>query len=275
MVRYPAWKKQEVKKKWQNIIAVFITVVFFKLDKSLYLESGKSDKPLVILSELINNHQGEDLSNALALSFGADIRNYIFLKDEISLNEDNVEKIFKNFVSFTTPVVLLLKGTQGQIQSTNITRIDMIKLWWQVKDISIENIKLVDFTNLNEEVIFSNNKKVLGADETSWHFEVSQYLENRFLNKENIDLEIQNGSLSSKAGELAAEFAQSGGFHVTKLNVSEEETGKTMIITHNKNSYEAGYLASIFDCDIFGKLISDDNLQMTLIVGKDFASKYF
>ena len=81
--------------------------------------------------------------------------------------------------------------------------------------------------------------------------------------------------MGNKAGELAAEFAQSGGFHVTKLNVNEEETGKTMIITHNKNSYEAGYLASIFDCDIFGKLISDDNLQMILIVGKDFASKYF
>ena len=324
-MRDPAWKKHQIKKKWQNIVSVFITVTLlfaivnglakgFSLknqlasskwdgksafvialnskNPSLFIyqpdpkkavvltvsgnalyETGKMHTPLEKIGDSLNS--GDNITYALSHAYGAKIENYLTFKDEYEMDKDFSRNLFVNFASISTPIKLLTLGWGEKIKSTNITRIDAFRLWWQIKSIRVEELSLVDLSAYTHEIIASNNQKVLGADTISLNRVIAKYLENLKVVSENKKIKIQNGSNNIQAAKLAASFAGSIGGKVVEVGGSDFNYPKTQIIAQDKNSYTANYLAKIFNCDINGAQNSESDNQITVVVGSDFASSYF
>jgi len=334
MTRYPAlrqslgqvWKKREDKRKWKDILAIFIAVVLIfaifngfaksfsikkylsksnwdskfsfvtilatkppsvfvfqtdpqkivslKLDSERYLVTGNQNQPLVKFSTLLAEKSGEELSKVLSLAFSADIKNYAFFTEEQVLNKENLQTMFKKFASPVTPFLILTGRIDKNIAKTNITRIDMIKLWWQLKSLGINKLEMVDLSDLKEEVVTADNQKVLGIDQTSLHFQISKYLENPDIANKDFKVIIQNASGTGDTTSLASDFATSVGFDISKVEISENISDKTNIVTKKADLYPVRYLARVFNCDIVGSQNVPENTAI-IVLGRDFAANYF
>lgn len=249
-------------------------MVSFKLDSNRYLATGNQNQPLVMLSTLFGEKSGEKLSKILSLSFGANIKNYVFFSKEQTLNKENLQTMFKKFASPITPFLILTGKINQDIEKTNITRIDMIKLWWQLKSLGMDKLELVDLSDLKEEVMTSDNQKVLGVDETSFHFQISKYLENPDISGKDFKVVVQNASNIAASSSLASNFIISVGFDNTGVEMREDEVDKTTILAKKESSYPVHYLAKIFNCDIVASQNVQDNTAI-VVLGRDFAEKYF
>ena len=245
----------------------------FKLDENAFLVTAGREG-LQKTGDIFEKENGEKVARVLALNFGVDIENFVSFDEKVAAEKQSLENLFRNFESFVTPFKIIGGDYGSGIENTNITRIDLLKLWWQLKDVSAEKLELVELAPFKEEIITKDNKKVLGVEEKSIRLKISKYLENRYLDQEKTNVEIVNGSKMPDALQLAADFASSTGFSVTQAEQSSQISEKTQIVAKDKNSYNVSYLASILDCDI----VSESNGQgadLTVVIGRDFASNYF
>ena len=245
----------------------------FKLDANAFLVTARKEG-LQKTADIFEKESGEKVAKVLSLNLGADIENFVSIDQKVAAEKQSVENLLNNFASLVTPFKII-SGTYGSgLQNTNITRIDLLKLWWQLKGVSANKLEIVELIPYHEEIITRDNKKVLGVEDESIRLKMSQYLENRYLDQKKANVEIINGSKVPNALQLAADFASSAGFSVTQAEQSPQISEKTQIVAYDKNSYNASYLASIFDCDI----VSESNGQgadLTVVIGRDFASNYF
>ena len=245
----------------------------FKLDKNAHLVTAQKEG-LQKTGDIFEKENGEKVARVLSLNFGVDIENFVSIDQKVAAEKQSVENLLNNFASLVTPFKII-SGTYGSgLQNTNITRIDLLKLWWQLKGVSVEKLELVELSPYKEEIITADNKKILEVEKESIRLKMNQYLENRYLDQKKANVEIINGSKVPNALQLAADFASSAGFSVTQAEQSPQISEKTQIVAYDKNSYNASYLASIFDCDI----VSESNGQgadLTVVIGRDFASNYF
>ena len=74
---------------------------------------------------------------------------------------------------------------------------------------------------------------------------------------------------------MAASFIKSVGGNVIEVTKSDIEYQKTQIVTSDKDSYTANYLAKIFSCDINGAQNVDRDDDIIIMIGSDFAQFYF
>ena len=245
----------------------------FKLDENAYLVTAQKEG-LRKTADIFEKENAQKVARVLSLNLGTDIENFVSFGPKVTAEKQSFENLFKNFASFVTPFKIIGGAYGNGIENTNITRIDLLKLWWQLKEVSAEKIELVELSPYKEEIITADNKKVLGVGEESIRLKISKYLENRYLDQEKANVEIINGSKVPGALELAADFASSAGFSVIEAEESSQISEKTQIVAKDKNSYNVSYLASIFDCDI----VSEQNGQgadITVVIGRDFVSNYF
>ena len=248
-------------------------ITFLTLDEETYLTSGDSEEPIVKLSSVIDENDGVQLSKILTIAYRTYVGSYVTFKDQ-KIDEETIKKWFKQYASILTPLAILT-GRYDEAMNTNITRIDQIKLWWQVKGFSIKSVDLVDLSQYKEELLVSDNQKVLGVDDVVLHQAVKEYLQNLEIEKENLKIEITNSTGTPGAGQLAADFVTSVGGGVVEINTSSSGLDKTFIRTSDENSYTARYLANMFDCGINGAPVNEEGADMTLVVGQDFTARYF
>ena len=249
-------------------------IVIFKLGEDKYYFTGKQQNPLQKLSKAVNENNGQELTKILSLAFRADIKYYLFLKNNDSLNKENINQMFKNFASLGTPLVIV-KGMNKSVKETNVTRKDLFKLWWQIKSLSINRVEIVDLSNLSQEIVTADKQKVIGVDEEAFNAKITPYLDNNALINSNYKLDLQNASGNSSVGLLAADFINTVGFHVNDSKYVDEVEDQTKIFVSGKKSYAARSLAKIFDCDIFSRQNEAGDEQITLIIGRDFAKRYY
>ena len=245
----------------------------FKLDENAYLVTAQKEG-LQKTGDIFEKENDQKVAKVLSLNFGVDIENFVSFGPKVTAEKQSFENLFKNFASFVTPFKIIGGAYGNGIENTNITRIDLLKLWWQLKGLSAEKLELVELSPFKEQIITKDNEKILGVDEESIRLKLGQYLENRYLDQEQANVEIVNGSKVPGALQLAADFASSAGFSVIEAEESSQISEKTQIVAKDKNSYNASYLATIFDCDI----VSEQNGQgadITVVIGRDFASNYF
>ena len=260
-------------------LAVFILqedpkrLVFLTLDEKTYLATGNPTEPIAKISSLINKSNGRDLSKLLSLTFRVNIENYVTFKNDQKINKDEAIKWFKNYASLATPFVILTGRIGDDIKDSNITRLDQFKLWWQIKSIRINQLELFDLSQYWEEVVYKDDQKVLGVDNIVLHKVISKYLENENVTREYLKIKVINASGIAGVGQLAADFAAGVGVSIVKIETAPNLVDKSFIQTSLKNKYTVRYLANIFKCDIKGSV--EDEKEVNLVVGRDFAAKYY
>jgi len=320
------WKRSQVEKKSNNILAIFITVTLFfaiaiglvkgfnlkdKLNdsrwdgKSSFLIAVDSQSPtlfvyqpelkrvafLTLSKETVNNTEKVqerlasvseavgDFPKNLTLSFShiyqTKVNSYINLSEQFEMDEEAAQRTFLEFTSLFTPIKLITYGWGDDIEDTNITRWEALRLWWQIKGISINDIIMSDLSKYNEEVLSQNNEKIMGADTEVLNRIIRKYVNNIKILEEKYDVNIINGSNMQDSAKLARNFVESIGGNVVEVNGQKSQQTQTVILATNKKSYTANYLANIFNCDIKEAKSEVNKSEITILLGVDFANQYF
>ncbi|HSX18755.1 MAG TPA: hypothetical protein VLE91_01330 [Candidatus Saccharimonadales bacterium] len=239
-----------------------------KLNDELYTQTGDVTEPLKKITTASGD--GEALSKVATYATRAPVYNYIILKNRDEVNEVNMEKYFGNFVSFVTPVRVLLFGSG--FADTNIARFDLLRLWWQAKGLSTNNLDLVETSNRTQNIILAGGEKVLGVDDVSMQRLFGQYMENSKVLEEGAEVNIINASGSIDAYKLASDLVYSVGGRVGAISANEQKQ-PTTVIRVRSSSYSASYLAKVFDCDI-KSVPNIPTGKIELVLGADFLTKY-
>lgn len=241
----------------------------FTLGGNTLFETGDIKEPLGKISDNIEN-SGSKLSKNLQKAYGIKVQNYINFSQREEMNEENGQEIFENFTSIATPIKLLTAGWGKNVEGTNITRVDAFRLWWQLKGISVKELKLVDLTTYQEEIVNQNGRHVLGADTVSLNRVVAEYLQNFEIAQEKKNVRIVNSSGLGYAAGLAQSFARSVGVNVVGVEKSKQLQQQTQVFAENNNSYTAKYLAKVFDCAINDAQKDGLEDEITIVLGSDF-----
>lgn len=257
-------------------------LVVMSLDSESYVPVGDSSAPLVKISEVVNKKDGEALSKTLSHAFGTKIDNFVIFEDQLTADVESVKSAFVKFSSFSSGISIITGKYKDELLGTNIPRVDMFRLWWKVKNLSINQVEFVDLSAYKQEVIAGEEQKVLGVDDVSLNKFISKYLENDDVASSDVVVKIINASGNLEAANLAAEFVTSFGLVVRSVE-STSLQGKTLIRTSKNKDLAVNYLAKVFECDILGDSqigqegSSEGNLVgvAEIVIGEDFAQKYF
>lgn len=251
-----------------NPTAREITLV--KLDDNLYTQTLDLEKPLARIADFGSSGDGQSLMQITTSALRSPVKSYVILKEQEIADEARLESYFKGFASIFSPVKIITSGFVG-VSDTNITRIDMIKLWWQTKSLSINNLNFIDAAGYTQEIILAGGEKVLGVDDVSLHRIMSEHLENRTILEEGRQILVENSSGAVDRGLLAADIVGALGGQVAGISQRDNAVAETFIgVSHD--SYTASYLAKIFDCDI--KTLPDfGEREVKVVVGRDFGQK--
>lgn len=244
-------------------------IVAISLDNESYFATGDPNEPIKTVASIVDLGDGQKLTKMMSRLFGADIENFMILKSPTEFNEPILKKAFTKFASPLTPFLILKDSNIG---NTNITRIDQIRLWWQLKSLSVNQLKLVDFSTKSSEIVVSDEVRVKAVDSDLLHQEIIKYTQNPKITASNPMLEILNASGLAAAGDLSGKISESFGYRVIKIERSEAEGGKCRVFSSNKD-YSVRYLASKLKCDIV--LLPKDENTLRLVIGEDFERHYF
>ncbi|MCR4324368.1 MAG: hypothetical protein NUV69_01635 [Candidatus Curtissbacteria bacterium] len=246
-------------------------LVLIPVREDLFMATGNPKKPFSKIGDLLEENNGEKKTVVSSRISRSSVDNYFLLENRKKAGEEVLEDFSKSYGSFIAPFKIM-SGTVSNIQDTNVTRIDQLRLWWQLKGLSANNLELVQFSNISEEIVTGTGSKILGVDDVSLHRLFSTYLENQAFFESDKKIVIEDGS-ESASGQLAADFVNSVGGRVESVLQASVPVLHTIIIADDKNSYEAEYLAKIFDCDITS-LKNAPQGEIKVVVGEDFAQKY-
>lgn len=242
------------------------------LNENANFATGDAEKPILGVSEILDKNSGESLVKVSSLMSRTSVNNYIILKTQKEASKETLEKFFESNASLFSPLRILASGL-GNTKETNLTRIDLIRLWWQLKSISVNDLEFIDLSGSGEELVVANGEKVLGVDDAYLNRIFARYLEDRKIVEKKENIVIENTSGFFPSGKLAADFATSVGGRVEGVSSLGEVQDKTKIIVKDKNSLTANYLEKIFDCDI-NSINSAEEGKIKIILGSDFADKY-
>ena len=239
------------------------------LDSQVLYDSGESAQPLKAISDAT----GVEVAKVLSKAFGAKIENFVSVGESV-IDYNQAQKFFKNFASLATPLWLLTTGYKTGVEETNITRLDALRLWWQLKSLSTKDIVFADLSAESSVILDQSGQRVLGADTDQLNREISTYLQNLHILEDNFSIMIRNLSGSSPAARLAANFVAAEGGHVVNVASANSTSPKSAIIAPG-SSYTASYLAKMFNCDINVAQNTQDSREITIEIGQDFANSYF
>lgn len=247
-------------------------ITLVKLSEDLYYETGLKEEPLAKIGNISSGADGSDLVKMASRITRSPITSFVVLAQAGEANSESLERYFKSFASLSTPLAIILSKPSG-IANTDITRVDMIRLWWQIKSLGINNLKFVNATSYQEEIVSAGGHKILGVDDVSVHRMMSKYLQNWTIMEERMAISIDDFSKELENGLLARDFILSVGGQVTDVNYLKEGNIAETFIAVSEDSYTASYLAKIFECDI--KAVPDlAEGEIKVIIGRDFGQKF-
>lgn len=245
-------------------------LIVLTLNSDLKLVIGGTGQGVKGVGEIFEKASGAEAQKVVASGIHVPITNYVYSKKDENRHLDNFEDEFRRFAAITTPLSILVKGV-GDVD-TDIARVDMIRLWWKFKSLSIDEIEIVDSTTMTENVAISGGQKVLGVDDVSMHALLSKYMENRKILESSQKVTIVNASGVPGTGSLASDFVSAVGGTVESVEAAGAVEQRSSMMA--EKSYASLYLAKLFDCVITSGQINSRG-SIRIIIGRDFAQKYF
>lgn len=258
----------ENKVSWDGVSSY---VVSFTNNPNLLFIFQKDPKRSIFVTsgeKLASSNIGNDFLKEASVKLGANVSKFVNVK---SSSVVEAKKTYENFTSFITPIKILTVGWGGSGLDTNISRIEALRLWWQLKDIRANDVKTLKIGGN----AMDSKSNVLGATSKYLNHEISPYLENLKIVKEDLPIEIINSSGDTRVSTFAENFITSTGGRVVSVQASADVVDSCQIKTNVVASYSVKYLANIFGCVINDNTQEGDNQVVTIQLGKTFAQNYF
>ena len=249
-------------------------LVLARFDDNLYFATGDPQRPTKRMLDIFNLEDGHRMRNAVSATVKIPVGHYLNVSDkEVFSTEDGFFKFFKNMASVATPLLILTRGELPGVEQTNLTRSDMISLWWQAKSLSINELVFVDTSEITTEIGLPGDEKVLGIDSLGVARELTSFVEDREILVQQSLVSVKNASGVAGAGQLAADLMLPLGVKVVRVEGADTQQEKSQILVAGGESYTARYLAKILECDIKTQPTVSD-AEIIVVVGADFARRY-
>lgn len=247
-------------------------VTFLVVPSDISYATGNAVGPVKSVADAIAE-DGEFGRRFLTKYLGAKIGGYMHFSHEKKMNRDEAQRIFKDFAFLATPFSIVLNGLGGVFDETNLSRLDMLRLWWQVKGVNVGDLQYVDLSEYAIDIIGEGDKNFKGLDREVLRKRLTAYFEDYRVVGKHIEIEILNASDESGIGRLASDIAEISGFDIASVTSGESISDKTEIIGSGDKT-NVGYLAKLFSCDIFWQQSEGEESKITLHLGRDFAKAF-
>lgn len=247
-------------------------LALLKIPEDVSYASGDAITPIKSLSEGLSDST-DGGRRFLSKYFGVQIPAYMVLKDKGPLEPESSNAMFKEFAFLTTPVFIILNGLDSQIEETNLSRLDLLRLWWQTKGIDVGKFEYISLEKYEIEILGKGDSRFKGLDRDLTRKLLALYLEDSRLIGKNVEIAIINASGENGFGFLASDIAAIAGFDVASVDGGDNISQKTQITVEGKST-EAVYLAKLFDCDIFWRQNDSGETRISLVIGQDFAKTF-
>ncbi len=165
-------------------------------------------------------------------------------------------------------------------EKTNLTRWDLLRIWWQVKRIREDKLVLIDLsqTSASQEVSLPDSSQAMKIDPERLSRIISQFFIDEGLEKEDLTVAVLNktehfglaNNVSKIIGNIGGRVVQ-----VTNLQGEKNDNGKCEVESEKKykNSYTVEKLNQIFNCQWSERQENDQRARILLLIGEDYWHK--
>jgi len=209
------------------------------------------------------------LTGSLQEYFGLNLDGYL------TGDQYQPEKIkIKNFLlnqSFNS-----LRG-QGK---TNLTRWDLLRIWWQVKKTREDKIIFIDLaqTSVSQKVDLADGSQAMKIDPERLSRIINQFFIDEGLEKEDLSVAVLNKTEHSGLANNASKIINNIGGRVVQINNLQDKTaGSSSCQIKSEKKYKETYtvkkLSQIFNCQWSESGEDDQRAEIILLVGDDYWHK--
>lgn len=244
-------------------------ITFFTIPGELEYATGIAGDPVKSVDSLFSL-PGPEATGVLTNLLGINVANHFYYNLPPEINENSYTELFKDFASIKTPIGLLL-GRVGDVGRTNLTSAEIFHLWWQVKGLFQSQVELSTLASYSEEILGAGDLKFKGIDREKTTEVMGKYFYDT--QGKEYKITIRNASGVVGASRLAGELLESYGWTIEALDTAEVEP-RTYIIGNRKDA-ESEDLAKLFSCDIVSTQYEPNQGKVTIVLGEDFAARYF
>jgi len=231
-----------------------------------YLAILQKDPKRVVLFALGDAFAGganpEEMIKSISEESGVLVGNYL-----VSSGGDDVLASFGNFTSYLTPIKIALGGWDNV--NNNIARTDAIALWWQAKNIRVNDVLQID---IQKQATPDKDQSVLGVNTADVNRVITPYVENLAILNDDLEINIVNATEDPIAPTLMKKFITSVGGRVTTVSGTVDFVEKCYLV--GKDSYIREYLAKTFDCDIKDQVFGEPDDILNIVIGQDFVTNH-
>jgi len=314
--------KKKKKRKWVFLIlllvlSAFLIFGFFKISCSINksLWDGKSQFNLVLNSEpvmIISFDYSEKEINVLSIPNGT------FVEAIHGCGPYRVESLYRlgeiksyggNLLSgslqeyFGVNLDGYLSGSQYQPglvsiknfllnqafdalrvqEKTNLTRWDLLRIWWRIKIIREDKIIFIDLaqSSVSQKVDLPDNSQAMKIDPERLSKIISQFFIDEGLEKEELTVAVLNKTEHLGLANNASKIIGNIGGRVIQVSDFQDKTtdsNRECEIKSEKkykNSYTVRKLSQIFNCEWLEKEGNDDSqrAKVLLLIGEDYWRK--
>lgn len=242
----------------------------FEIGKDLYFATGDAKSPVSPV-EAVFDLPGEKAAGALSNLTGVNVNKFVYFKKRPELGGDGAYSLFKDFSSLKTPFAIVFSGKKS-IDSTNMSSVELLTLWWKVKGIPLGNFHVKNLEDFADWVIGPGDGKFKGLDRESVWRELFSYFDGGGVKKGEV--EIVNDSGVSGAGKLASSIIGAYGFDVSGVSTSDSIGEGCRLVVFSRVD-DVSKLAGSLGCDIVLRQDSSPNGKIIMFLGREFVLKYF
>lgn len=165
---------------------------------------------------------------------------------------------------------------RGQ-EKTNLTRWDLLRIWWQVKKTREDKIIFIDLaqTSASEEVDLPDGSKAMKIDPERLSRIVNQFFIDEGLEKEDLTVAVLNKTEHFGLANNASKIINNIGGRVVQVSNLQDKTGSNEnceIKSEKKyrSSYTVEKLSQIFNCQWSEREENEQRAKVLLLVGEDY-----
>lgn len=242
----------------------------FKIPDGVMYTTGSAREPIARVGDLFDG-SGDKATGVLSRIAGINVAKYVYFKGRPDVAADGLKDLFLDFASVKTPFAIVLGTYNGEVESVDFSKVELLRLWWHLKGLDWNKVDVVDGGNFTEEVLGGGKEKFRELDrEAMWRL-LAPYFDSGITSKR--DIKIVNDSGTNGAGNLAVEMIGAYGYKVTGVSTTDDVSQHCRLVTSSPK--EVSKLASIFNCDIVAAQNESGEGKTIMFLGREFSNRYF
>lgn len=167
----------------------------------------------------------------------------------------------------------LIKGRD----ETNLTRWDLVRLWWEIRGVRFDKIYLINLTETSAITVVTLPDGTTGFELDTSRLDgiIAKYFQDEKIREEGVVLEVANATNYPGLAAHAARIISNVGGRLISVRDWSLRSKECEVRSKKEKvgSYTLGKLMKIFDCKASGEDLGDSRAEAVLILGENYWEK--